>query len=342
MNTFFYLPTYMSKTDIFKVIDIDRGFNKVLSSFDKEVSYINDIESMNTMFELIAEYAIKTESFVNNTRLVPSSKIDSLNKMKLMKKYLEIEELQSNDVDRIFDLYDYYITILTKVLLKIDEGFVVLNKSKIFKQPISFNITMESNLHLLFYMLFYHTFPKELLETIKNKFKITNIEDRMIEKCNNTIISKHNKICNMYEIEKKDSKFKAIENLFDISLQSEVPLDTQYGILILLKTFAELKNPSKDRKETKIEKYDREQYERLQLQKEQAEKMERETEEKRKAKEEAEDAKEIAEMEKYKKWVLQRDEESKGLEKKDTVLKKKNTMLKKGATILRSNTITRL
>lgn len=235
--------------DIIKIIDVNRKLSEIIGSINNgKKQYLDDSPEFLNLFKLIGIYAKTDPDFKSSTKIAPSIKVQGDRKYNLLRTFLndsdpnEVEDtLTTEDTDRIFDLFDYYIASMTSNLTKLKEGFA--SWKKIQGLAITFDTTFFRKLDILFYVMFRHTLPKDLLKKVKVLLKITNVEDRILDKCQNKLLE-NERICNYKNIDtakdKKASPIDKFSSLFDSG--ETFSIDTQYGIMTLMAMFNDLRS----------------------------------------------------------------------------------------------------
>jgi hypothetical protein len=233
---------------LLRVIDIERSFStttQFIMGDRVKIKHLDDFtDTLVPIFHTLAEYTYINKSFQISTKIVPASKLTNDKKHEYVKEFLDTTEINESDSLRIYDLFDFYIATMTDIIIKLQEGFAIWKENA--NLPITFNETFEGKLHILFYILFRDTFTTELRRKLQTVLKITNVENRMLDACQDKLISNYNKICKYKQLDpskiKGSTGLDKIKNLIDIK---EYPLDTQYGVLLLLTMMNDIRAESK-------------------------------------------------------------------------------------------------
>ena len=227
---------------LLKTIDIHRNLSKNLERWDNgKLQYIDSSMELMKLFSLIGKYALDNKDFKAFKKFAPTNSIKTDNKNVLVKQFLQIDsELSNETAERIYDLFDFYIATMAEISLKLKQGFEEWKINN--KLSVTFNMTFEYKLDTLFYVLLYPTFPDELLIQIKKHMKISNLEDRILQKCENRLVTDY-KICNYKDFDpvKSNKLLDKIKNIIDLPPETQYSLDTQYGIMVLLALFNDMR-----------------------------------------------------------------------------------------------------
>jgi hypothetical protein len=154
----------------------------------------------------------------------------------------------------MYDLVDFIFLTLKKVLVNTKKGYnealKVMNKSSHldFRKEI-YNISM------YLYITFIHVFPPELRERLRKALKISDLDQKILDKCHGIII-RHNqqRVCNIKLADSPTSPLKSSfldaeqeGELFDFLMdlpgksmddKPDIPLKSKYSIGMLINIFS--------------------------------------------------------------------------------------------------------
>lgn len=167
-----------------------------------------------------------------------------------------VDPIVTGKAAQLYDLVDFIFLTLKKVLINTKKGYnealKVMNKNSHldFRKEI-YNISM------YLYITFIHVFPKELRESLRKALKISDLDQKILDKCHGIII-RHNqeRVCN---IKKDDSPTSPLKSsfldaeqegeLFDFLMdlpgkamddKPDIPLKSKYSIGMLINIFSVL------------------------------------------------------------------------------------------------------
>ena len=208
MNTNLDLDKNFSKTEsirnlvkyfeiVFKFTDII-NFNSKISSNSTKRKSLSSSKMLILFFEIILDYYYKDRKVPIDYSSIEPLKI----KINIIKKIYKVNEVNDvNDVSdnelfiKLFDLSEYMFKTVKKVLERTNEGF-----TKWEMGSESFNLSFDSviypNIDLLFYIVFYSVFPKDLREQLHKELRLSDIEYKIIERCGGKIVRDNDRVCN--------------------------------------------------------------------------------------------------------------------------------------------------
>ena len=179
---------------VFKFKDIISFNSKISSDSTKEKS-LSSSKMLILFFEIILDYYYKDKKVPIDYSSIEPLKIKS----SIIKKIYKVNDVGDDDDDelfmKLFDLSEYMFKTVKKVLERTNEGF-----TKWEMEVESFNLSFDSviypNIDLLFYIIFYSVFAKDLREQLHKELRLSDIEYKIIERCGGKIVRDNDRVCN--------------------------------------------------------------------------------------------------------------------------------------------------
>lgn len=221
-----------------------------ISNVEKKYSLADD-EKVVTFFKVVLDYYYRQPDIpLNHTASGVSDEI----KASLIKKIPDYSVNYTYKASKMYDLVDFIFVTLKKVLLNTKKGYNEALKVMSKNSQLDFRKEIY-NISMYLYITFIHVFPKELREQLKKSLKISDLDQKILDKCHGIII-RHNqeRVCN---IKREDSPTSPLKSplldaeqegeLFDFLMdlpgksmedKPDIPLKSKYSIGMLVNIFS--------------------------------------------------------------------------------------------------------
>lgn len=243
-------PVYKEYTELEKLNTSEEKSS--VSHVEKKYSLADD-DKVIAFFKTVLDYYYRQPDIpLKHT----ASDISDEIKASLIKKVPEYSVNYTYKASKMYDLVDFIFLTLKKVLLNTKKGYndalKVMNKNSQldFRKEI-YNISM------YLYITFIHVFPQDLRVLLKKELKISDLDQKILDKCHGIII-RHNqeRICNIKRSDSPTSPLKSTfldaeqeSEMFDFLMdlpgkamddKPDIPLKSKYSIGMLLNIFSVL------------------------------------------------------------------------------------------------------
>lgn len=236
-----------------------------ISNVEKKYSLADD-EKVVTFFKVVLDYYYQQDNIpLNHT----AANVKEETKAALIKRlpgYFTSEKFKNEEIKhliepiitgkaaQLYDLVDFIFVTLKKVLLNTKKGYNEALKVMSKNSQLDFRKEIY-NISMYLYITFIHVFPKELREQLKKSLKISDLDQKILDKCHGIII-RHNqeRVCN---IKREDSPTTPLKSplldaeqegeLFDFLMdlpgksmedKPDIPLKSKYSIGMLVNIFS--------------------------------------------------------------------------------------------------------
>lgn len=223
-----------------------------LSQVEKKYSLADD-DKVISFFKTVLDYYYHQTDIPLNHKV---SDIPDEMKAALIKKIPDYSLNYTYKASRMYDLVDFIFITLKKVLLNTKKGYNDALKVMDKNSQLDFRKEVY-NISMYLYVTFIHVFPEELRVRLKKELKISDLDQKILDKCHGIII-RHNqeRICNIkrsdsptsplkssfLDAEQEGERFDFLMDLPGKSMEDKVdiPLKSKYSIGMLLNIFSVL------------------------------------------------------------------------------------------------------
>jgi len=223
-----------------------------ISQVEKKYSLADD-DKVIIFFKTVLDYYYRQPDIpLTHTASDVSNEV----KAALIKKIPEYSLNYIHKASKMYDLVDFIFVTLKKVLLNTKKGYNEALKVMSKNSHLDFRKEIY-NISMYLYITFIHVFPTELRESLRKALKISDLDQKILDKCHGIII-RHNqeRVCN---IKKEDSPTSPLKStfldaeqegeLFDFLMdlpgkamddKPDIPLKSKYSIGMLINIFSVL------------------------------------------------------------------------------------------------------
>jgi hypothetical protein len=237
---------------------LDKNNNKIIEIQSPLYSSKQLILFFYTLIEYYINYIIPAIDF-NDQLFSDDFKYNNIKKI-----YPNIDSYLSI---KIFNIIDLMYKTIKVVYTKINKGILNFNNSCI-NIDLKLETTLNNNIELLFYTIFYSIFPQNLKLKFKTILKISDYETKILDKCNQNIfenitIKDDLKICKPIKINKDPEEIikKSCNNQYFSNFKNVIKKDTLYtnietplAMLALSQIFIQLRTPYKIKNKIELKK----------------------------------------------------------------------------------------